>query len=257
MNTHDHTPDPNHIGSSIRRVDGSYVMAGTCTQCGKPIRRVAPFGIPADDNPYAWTIYDPADPTPLDEVYPVPEARVTAIQVDCLTAVHIGMEFRVRDDARWHVLAEVSEIDNDCHITLTTSEGNVGEVWATRQIQVRTPEQLTPEQEIAAARLDLQCTAHRLTLIARHMQTRTPGIGTAPLQYAVTSFEGRAGQGDKAAVRTLALFRQAASAYEGARTALAELMTPVGFEPAEAVCVTGVDAAVLREAMALYAADNT
>jgi hypothetical protein len=252
MNTHDHTPDPLGIGSSVTRADGSHIHAGECTICGKPVRRVAPFGVPAENNPYAWTIYDPADPTPLHQIYPVPEARVTAIQVDCLTAVHIGMTFRVRDDARWHTLAEVSEIDDDCHITLTTTEGHVAPLWATRIIQVRIPEQLTPEQEIAAARVDLQCTAHRVTLLAHHMQARTPGDGTAPFPYAFTSFERRAGEGDKSAARTIELFCQAAAAYEGARVALSELTTATDHDAHDAVCVTGADAAALREAMAQY-----
>lgn len=256
MADHPHTPNQHSIGSSVSRTDGSYIAASTCTVCDKPIRRVAPFAMREQDNPNPWAIYDPADRTPLNLIHPVPEAGVIAVQVDCLTEAHLGMDFRVRDGARWHTLAEISEIDEDCHITITTAEGHVAPLWATRIVQVRIPEQLTPEQEISAARMDLQCTAHRVTLLARDMQRRTPGDGTAPFPYAYSQFERRVSQADKFASRTLALFRQAASAYEGARTALAELTTATDHDPHEALCLTGPEAAALREAMAQYANQN-
>lgn len=138
MASQDHTPDPHSIGSSVSRTDGSHVAFGTCTRCEEPIRRVAGFAILAEDNPNPWTIYDPADRTPLAEIAPVPEAGVTVTGADSLdNEEHAGLRFRMRDGDRWHILADVSDIDETCHITLTTSEGKFAKVWATRQIQIR------------------------------------------------------------------------------------------------------------------------
>lgn len=137
MNTHTHTPNPHNIGSSVSRADGSHIHASECTICGKPIHRVAGFGIRSEDNPNPWTVYDPADRTPLADVHPVPEVGVTVRQADCLTLGHVGMQIRFRDGAAWHALADVGEIDDRCEITLTTSEGKAAKVWATHMLQIR------------------------------------------------------------------------------------------------------------------------
>lgn len=135
---HTHTPDPYGIGISVSRADGSHIHASECTICGKPIHRVAGFGILPDNNPNPWTLYDPADRTPLEQIQPVPEAGVTVTQADCLTTgEHAGMQIRLRDGAPWYTLTGVSEIDDDCHITLTTSGSVTAEVWATRMLQIR------------------------------------------------------------------------------------------------------------------------
>jgi hypothetical protein len=82
---------------------------------------------------------------------------------------------------------------------------------------------LTPELEISAARMDLQCYATRLAGIQAWMRLLAGVPADAPFGFAHTVFLRR---GDAMAHRKLAEYEAAGSDLEGARIALAELASP-------------------------------
>lgn len=84
-------------------------------------------------------------------------------------------------------------------------------------------ETLTPELEISAARMELQCTGSILATVAYWMRILAGVPQSASVWYAYTFLQQRAEKGDRAAARKLAEFHEAATAYEGARVALADL----------------------------------
>lgn len=82
---------------------------------------------------------------------------------------------------------------------------------------------LTPELELSAARMDVQCCTHRLACIAASMRLAASVPASADLGHAHAVLTLRADRGDATAIRRLAEYRKAATALEGARVALAEL----------------------------------
>lgn len=118
-----------------------------------------------------------------------------------------------------------------------------------------------PELEISATRMDLQCTQHRLTLVMDWMRRLARVPAEASFWYAYTALTRRADQGDRYAARKISEFHHAATAYEGARVALAELTSTTNPpasphddpEPDDTLCITGDEARALREAMTAYA----
>lgn len=84
-------------------------------------------------------------------------------------------------------------------------------------------EEITPELEISAARMDLWCASSVLTNVAYWMKVLTGVPQPASVWYAHCFLHQRAAKGDKTAARKLAEFDKAATAYEGARVALADL----------------------------------
>ena len=77
--------------------------------------------------------------------------------------------------------------------------------------------------EIAAARMDLWCATSVLANVAYWMRAHAGVPQTASVWYAHPVLQQRAENGDRTAARKLAEFDQAATAYEGARVALADL----------------------------------
>jgi hypothetical protein len=115
-------------------------------------------------------------------------------------------------------------------------------------------ETLTPELEIAAARMDLQCASNILVHAAYSMRKYAGIPQAASVWHAYTILEQMAGRGDKFARRVLTEFGKSATGYEGARVALIEL---VGAEPVvsdDTIVLTGDAARAMREAMTHYAA---
>jgi hypothetical protein len=78
--------------------------------------------------------------------------------------------------------------------------------------------------EVSAARMDLQCTGSILASAAYWMRVLAGIPQDAPIGFAQAILTQRADRGDKTAARKLAEFDEAATAYEGARTALATLI---------------------------------
>jgi hypothetical protein len=117
-------------------------------------------------------------------------------------------------------------------------------------------ETLTPEQEINAARMDLQCTRNILGHAVNDLRRAAGLPANAPAPLALTFAENRARSGDARAARAVNAFLGAASDYEGARVALAELTVPRDYDPHEALCLSGAETAALRAGMAEYAATN-
>lgn len=116
-------------------------------------------------------------------------------------------------------------------------------------------ETMTPELEISAARMDVECTTHRLIASMNWIKdvTRTPRYGH--IEFAMVKLRDRVEHGDSTAVRAMRAYEEAATDYEGARVALAELITPT-FDMEQAVVLTGDEARALRAEMAGYAAAN-
>lgn len=84
-------------------------------------------------------------------------------------------------------------------------------------------ETLTLEQELAATRMDLWCATSRLSNVAYWMRVHARIPHTASVWYAHCILQQRAEKGDETAVRKLREFDEAATAYEGARVAVAIL----------------------------------
>ncbi|MFG2001613.1 hypothetical protein ACGFNU_20925 [Spirillospora sp. NPDC048911] len=80
------------------------------------------------------------------------------------------------------------------------------------------------ESEFAIAMVDLWCARSVLTNATDALQRAANLPATAPAMHALTVAENRAARGDQRAVRAAAAFRAAASGYEGARTALADIV---------------------------------
>lgn len=84
-------------------------------------------------------------------------------------------------------------------------------------------EDLTPELEISAAWQDVESTG-RLVASAAYWMKSTAGIPQdAPIGFAQAILTQRTDRGDEVAARKLREFDEAATAYEGARVALADL----------------------------------
>jgi hypothetical protein len=116
-------------------------------------------------------------------------------------------------------------------------------------------ETLTPEQEINAARMDLQCTRNILFHTANDLR-RVAGLPAGAPAYRALVAAERLARTDSRAARAVKAYLDAASDYEGARVALVELTEPRDYDPHEALCLTGAEAAALRAGMAEYAAAN-
>ena len=97
---------------------------------------------------------------------------------------------------------------------------------------------LTPELEISAARMDLQCAEHRLRLVAVRMRLAVKGGQDASFGHVYSALARRADRGNRCAARLIAQFRDAAAVHEGARAALVELTAAVDHDPHDAVCLS-------------------
>lgn len=126
----------NTIRAGRRRSDGTFVYVAHCASCNTPIRSVVPFGT-SDNDPIRWHAYDPGDTTPDDQIAPLPEPGVITAGADFLeNEKHRGILFRLGSRDTWHTLADVAPMGEDCHITLTGTDGYVATVWATRLVQL-------------------------------------------------------------------------------------------------------------------------
>ena len=94
---------------------------------------------------------------------------------------------------------------------------------------------LAPDLEISAARMDLQCAEHRLSLVAHRMRLTVKGSRAASFGHVYGALARRAGRGNRYAGRLLDAFHEAATFHEGARTALVELTAAVDHDPHDAI----------------------
>src|ERR1700749_2338485 len=111
-------------------------------------------------------------------------------------------------------------------------------------------ETFTANIELSAARMDMWCATSILNNVAYWMRVMAGVPQAAPVEHAYMLLERRAAQGDKSARRKVPEFEQAATGYEGARVALAELLNAEPAADDAAIALTGDDARAMREAMA-------
>ena len=116
---------------------------------------------------------------------------------------------------------------------------------------------MTPELELSAARMDVQCSSNILFYAIKDLYRAARMPVEAHPMHAYYAVCDQAAEGCKWASRKIAKFHEAASYYEGSRVALAELVEPSADESRDplddAMCVTGDEAKALRKAMAAAA----